>query len=178
LKKDIKKSLGEEGEARIKADLRDAMIDKLLENNEFEVPSVWVEKQVYSMMLDARQRMAQNGMPDDKASEISYNLHDGFKDPATRIVKASFIFNEIAKKESIEVTGKDVEDRLNILAQKYGQDYESVKKAYEANNMEDHLKDELLEQKAMDLVEEKANVTLVKKGSKKDSKKEKGKGEK
>jgi len=174
LKKDIKKSLEEEGEARIKADLRNAMIDKILENNEFEVPSVWVEKQVYSMMLDARQRMVQNGMPDDKASEISYNLHDGFKDPAARIVKASFIFNEIAKKESIEVTEKDVEDRLNVLAQKYAQDYESVKKAYEANNMEDHLKDELLEQKAMAFIEERANIILAKK----DRKKKKGKGEK
>ncbi|MBW2596433.1 MAG: trigger factor, partial [Deltaproteobacteria bacterium] len=60
LKKDIKKSLEEEGEARIKTDLRNAMIDKLLENNEFEVPSAWVERQVYTMMLDARQRMARD----------------------------------------------------------------------------------------------------------------------
>ncbi|MBW2596432.1 MAG: hypothetical protein JRC93_10750 [Deltaproteobacteria bacterium] len=75
------------------------------------------------------------------------------------MVKASFIFNEIAKKESIEVTEKDVEDRLNVLTQKYAQDYESVKKAYEANNMEDRLKEELLEQKAMDFIEEKANIT-------------------
>ena len=170
LKNDVTKSLEEEGEARIKTDLRNAMIDKLLENNEFEVPSAWVEKQVYSMMLDARQRMAQNGMPDDKASEISYNLHDGFKDSAARIAKASFILNEIAKKESIEVTEKDVEDRLNILAQKYAQEYESVKKAYEANNMENHLKDELLEQKAMAFIEERANITFVKK--------DRGKGEK
>ena len=170
LKNDIIKSLEEEGEARIKTDLRNGMIDKLLENNEFEVPSAWVERQVYTMMLDARQRMVQNGMPDDKASEISYNLHEGFKDSAARIVKASFIFNEIAKKESIEVTEKDVEDRLNILAQRYAQDYESVKKAYEANNMEDRLKDELLEQKAMDFIEEKANITFVKKDREKGEK--------
>ncbi|MBW2650681.1 MAG: trigger factor, partial [Deltaproteobacteria bacterium] len=170
LKKDIKKSLEEEGEARIKTDLRNAMIDKLLENNEFEVPSAWVERQVYTMMLDARQRMTQNGMPDDKASEISYNLHEGFKDPATRIVKASFIFNEIAKKESIEVTEKDIEDKLNVLAQRYAQDYESVKKAYGTNNMEDRLKEELLEQKAMDFIEEKANITFVKKDREKGEK--------
>lgn len=172
LKKDVKKSLEEEGEARIKADLRNAMIDKLLENNEFEVPSSWVEEQVYTMMLNARQQMMQNGMPDDKASEISYNLRDGFNDQATRIVKASFMFHEIAKKESIEVTEKDVEDKLNALALRYGQDYESVKRVYEANNAEDRLKDELLEQKAVDFVEERASITLVKKGRKK--KKEKG----
>lgn len=170
LTKDIKKSLEEEGEARIKTDLRNAIIDKLLENNEFEVPSAWVERQVYTMMLDARQRMVQNGMPDDKASEISYNLHDGFKDPAARIVKASFILQEIAKKETIEVTEKDIEERLNILAQRYAQDYDSIKKAYEVNNMEDRLKDELLDKKVMDFIAEKAHITFVKK--------DKGKGEK
>jgi len=172
LKKDVKKSLEEEGEARIKADLRNAMIDKLLEDNEFEVPSSWVEEQVYTMMLNARQQMVQNGMPDDKASEISYNLRDGFNDQATRIVKASFMFHEIAKKESIEVTEKDVEDKLNALALRYGQDYESVKRVYEANNAENRLKDELLEQKAVDFVEERASITFVKKARKK--KKEKG----
>jgi len=168
LKEDVRKSLEEEGEARIKADFREAMIDKLLENNEFEVPSVWVEQQVYSMMLNARQRMVQNGMPDDKASEISYNLHDGFKDPATRIAKASFIFCEIAKKESIEVTEKDVEDRLNVLARKiHAGITRLVKKAYEANNMSDKFKDELLEQKAMAFIQEKANITFVKKDTEK-----------
>jgi len=172
LKKDVKKSLEEEGEAKIKTDLRNAMVDKLLENNEFEVPSSWVEEQVYSMMLGARQQMVQNGMPDDKASELSYSLRDGFNDQATRIVKASFLFHEIAKKESIEVTDKDVEDRMNALALRYAQDYESIKRVYEANKAEDRLKDELLEQKAADFVEEKANITIAKKSRKK--KKEKG----
>ena len=174
LEKDVKKSLEEEGEVKIKADLRNAMIDKLLENNKFEVPPSWVEDQVYTMMLNARQQMVQNGMPDEKASEISYNLRDGFNDQAARIVKASFIFNEIANKESIKVTDKNIEDRLNALALRYAQDYESVKKAYEANKAEDRLRNELLEQKAVDFVEERANITLVKK----DRKKKKGKGEK
>jgi len=168
LKEDVKKSLGEEGEARIRAELRGTIVDKLLEKNEFEVPSSWVERQVYTMMLDARQRMVQNGMPDDKAAEISYNLHDRFKDQATRMVKASFILSEIAKKESIEVGEEEIEEKLRELAQRYAQDYESVKKAYENNEMSDRLKDDLLEQKALDFIEEKATITVAKKAKKKE----------
>jgi len=179
LKKDVKKSLEEEGEAKIKSDLRNAMIDKLLENNEFEVPPSWMEDQAYTMMLNARQQMVQNGMPDEQASELSYNLRDGFNDQATRTVKASFILHEIAEKESIEVTEEDIENKLNALALRYAQDYESVKRAYEANKAEDRLKNELLEQKAADFVEERAKITLVKNQKReKNSKKEKGKGEK
>lgn len=170
LKADIKKSLEEEGDARIKTDIRNSIIDKVLENNEFEIPSAWVERQVYTMMLDARQRMMQNGMPNDKASEISYNLHDGFKDQAEKLVKASFVLQEIAKKESIEVTEEDVDERLNFLGQRYGQDHDSVKKFYETNNMIDRLKDELLDQKVIDFIEGKATVTATKKDAKKGEK--------
>ena len=173
LKKDVKKSLEEEGEARIKAELRDSMIEKLLEKNEFEVPSSWVEDQVYNMMLSARQRMVQNGIPDTEAAELSYNLRDGFNDQAARNVKASFMFHEIAKKESIEVTQEDIDERLNLLARTYGQDYESIKRIYQENKAEDRLRNELLEQKAVDFVEEKATITLAKKSRKKKTEKEK-----
>ncbi|MDO9514937.1 MAG: trigger factor [Syntrophales bacterium] len=168
LREDVKKSLGEEGEARIKGELRNRIIDKLLEKNEFEVPSAWVERQVYTMMLDARQRMVQNGMPDDKAAEISYNLHGRFNDQAVKMVKASFILSEIAKKESIEVGEEEIEEKLRGLAQRYAQDYESVKKAYEGNEMKDRLRDELLEQKALDFIEGRATITALKKGKKKE----------
>ncbi len=173
LKKDVKRSLEEEGETRIKAELRNAMVDGLLEKNEFEVPSSWVEDQVYNMMLSARQRMVQNGIPDTEAAELSYNLRDGFNDQAARDVKASFMFHEIAKKESIEVTEKDIDDRLNSLAQRYGQDYESIKRVYEENKAEDRLRNELFEQKAVDFVEENATITVVKKSGKKKTEKEK-----
>ena len=167
LKDDAKKSLEEEGEARIKGELRKTIVDKLLETNEFEVPSAWVDHQIYTMMLDARQRMVQNGMPDDKAAEISYNLHDRFKDQAMRMVKASFILGEIAKKESIEATDEEVEEKLKELAQRYGQDYESIKKAGEDDGMRDRLRDELLEQKTLDFIEGKAMITTAKKSRKK-----------
>lgn len=168
LRDDVKRSLEEEEEARIKAELRDMIVDRLLENNEFEVPSAWVERQIYNMMLDARQRMVQNGMPDDKAAELSYNLRDRFKDQATKMVKASFILDKIAEKESIEVKEEEIEEKLRELTRRYGQQYETVREASKNNGIRDRLRDELLEQKALDLIEEKATITTSKGGTKKE----------
>lgn len=166
LKDDVKKSLQEEGEARIKTQLRNAIVDKLLEKNEFEVPLAWVERQIYNMMLDARQRMVQNGMPDDRATELTYGMHDRFKDQAARMVKASFILGRIADKESIEISEEEVEEKLKEIAERYGQDYETVKGVYEEQGMKDRLRDDLLEQKILDFIEEKAKITAVKKEKK------------
>ena len=166
LKNDVKKSLEEEGESRIKEQLRNKIIDTLLEKNEFEVPPSWVERQTYAMMLDARQRMVQNGMPDDQAAEISYNMHDRFLEQATRMVKTSFILGKIAEKESIEVSEDDVDEKLKEIAQRYAQEYESVKKFYEGDGMKERLKDQLLETKIIDFIQEKADITVVKKAKK------------
>lgn len=168
LRESVRKSLEEEENGRIKTELQSAIVDKLLEKNEFEVPSSWVEEQLYNMMLSARQRMVRNGMPDEEAAKLSYSLREKFNDQAVKIAKASFMFHEIAKKESLKVDEQDVDNRMKALALRYGQDYDSIKRIYEENNAQERLRDELIEQKAADFVEERAVITLVKKDRKKE----------
>ena len=163
LKKDIQKNLTEENEARIKSDLRKNLVTKLLEKNEFEVPSIFVNRQVYYMMMDAQQRMTNNGMDPQKAAQISSNLHEKFEIDATRMVKTSLLLAKIAEKESIIVGEKDIEERLQELTTKYSQDYDSMREAYESNNLIDRLKDEILEEKTLNYLEEKADLKVVKK---------------
>ena len=82
------------------------------------------------------------------------------------MVKASFILGRIADKESIEISEEEVEEKLKEIAERYGQDYETVKGVYEEQGMKDRLRDDLLEQKILDFIEEKAKITAVKKEKK------------
>lgn len=167
LKKDIRESLVKENETRINTDLKNMIIDRLLENNEFEIPSVFVNRQIDYMALGARQRMINDGMNPEKAAEISSNLHDRFKSEAEKIVKTSLLIHKIAEKESITVDEKDIEVKLRELARKLAQDYESLKASYETNNLKEHLKNEILEQKTLDFLEEKSDIRNVKKSNNK-----------
>ncbi len=161
LKENIKKTLEEENKDSINAELRRLIIDKLLEKNEFEVPSSLVERQIFSMMIDAQRRMTLGGMDPEKAAEVSSNLHDKFKNEAEKIVKTTFLINSIAEKESITVDEKDVEERLKDFAGKYAQDYESLKKSYEEGDRIEHLKMGILEEKTLDFIEGKAKITCI-----------------
>ena len=161
LKKDIHKSLEEENETRIASDLRKNLVTSLLEKNEFEVPSTFVNRQIYYMMMDVQQRMVNNGMAPEKAAQISSNLHDKFESDATRMVKTSLLLAKIAEKESIVVDAGDVEKRLQELTKKYSQNYDTLKEAYESNNLIDRLKDEILEEKTLNFLEEKADLKIV-----------------
>jgi len=163
LKKDIKKSIEEEKKASVKSDVTKKIVDALLEKNDFEVPSVWVERQIYIMTLDAQQRMIRNGMAPDKVVEISANLHDRFQDQATVMVKSTLLLNKIAEKESITVEENEIEESLKEIATQTARDVETVKETYEKNNLIEGLKNEILEKKTLEFIEDKATIKTTKK---------------
>jgi trigger factor len=161
IRADIRKSLEEEKSAGIRSELTKAIIDKLIEHNPIEAPEILVERQIYSMMMEAQRRMAMNGMDPKQAMDLSARMHDRFKDDAEKSVKASLILAGIAERESITVEDKDVDEKLEKIAGRYGEDKESVKKLYEKDDMIEELKAEIKEEKTLDFVEGKARIKSV-----------------
>lgn len=169
LKDGVRKSLEEEYAARTKSELRNRLVSRLIEHNEIDVPPSFVERQIYYMMMDAERRMIGNGMPREEAAQISSNLHERFRDDAERMVRTSLILEKIAEKESISVSDEDVNERIRETARQYGQTYETIRAAYEKNNVIERLRDEILEQKTLDFLEEQATIKVVTKTTDKET---------
>ena len=158
LKADLRKSLEEEKSARAKAALRKAINDRLLELNAFEVPEAFVERQILSMMIETQRRMVMNGMDPDNAAKVAANLHDQFRDEATRLVRAGILLQKISEKEAIAVDEREIDDRIREMAARYGRDFETMKASYEKDNLTDRLRDQILEEKTLDFIESRANI--------------------
>jgi len=166
LRDDVWLSLEEEAKARAKSDLRKIIADKLLESNEFDVPDAFVERQINLMLLNMQRRMVSNGMDPKQSAEMVSGLKESARPEAVRQVKLSFLLEAIANKESLAVSDEEMENNLKDIAARYGQDYEKVKKSYQESNMLEELRAELLEQKTLDFLEDKAKITQVKKSDK------------
>jgi trigger factor len=160
---DIRKAVEEEKKAAAQSAVMKALVDKLLETNKLDVPETIVERQIYSMMLDAQRRMTANGMEPRKAAEIAARMRDRFKGDAERIVKTSLVLESIAEKESIRVEEADLEARMRDMASRFGQPYEDVKKAHDKEDMRESLAMDVREQKTLDFIEGKAKINIVKK---------------
>jgi trigger factor len=160
LKADLRKSLEEENAARVKSNLQKAIQDKLLEQNPFEVPEAFVERQIFSMMVEYQRRMVMNGMDADSAAKVAANLHDQFRDEATRIVRSGLLLNKIAEKETLSVDDGEIDDRIREAASRYGRDFESMKASYEKDNLIERLRDQILEEKTLDFIESRANIRV------------------
>jgi trigger factor len=163
IRADIRKGLETEMEARIKASVVKNIVDRLLEHNPMDVPEAFVERQIYSLMLDAQRRMAMNGLDPKKATEIAARMHDKFKGEAERMVKTSLLLESIADKESIQVEEADLNEKMKNLAARFGQNIEDVKKLYDKEDMVEALRTEIREEKTLDFIEGKAKIKIVKK---------------
>ncbi len=168
LKEDIRKSLEEEQKHRINSEFNRKLIDKLLESNPIEVPATMVERQVYYLMMTAQRRMAYDGIEPKKAAELTVRMKDSFKPDAERQVKASLILEAIAKKESMGVDEEEVNKRLAEMAARNAQDIDSVREYYEKNDLMESLRAEIIEQKTLDFIEQRAKITDVAKKSEKE----------
>lgn len=163
LKKDMKKTLEEENIARANSAFKSLIIEKLLENNQFEVPQVFVNRQVSYMIADTQRRMAMRGMKRDETPERYKELYDHYKDEASKIVRTTLLLRNIGEKESISVSDQEIEEKIRELAQLRGQNYDSLKESLESGNMLEDIRNEILNTKVFDFIEDKAKVEIVNK---------------
>ncbi len=163
LREELKKELTIELENKSNADLRERMIDRLIQNNELEVPSMLLEHQLEQMVIEAAHRWTQNGIPKERAKDMAENMRDHMKPDAEKVVKAGMILKAIAAKENITVTTEEIDEKIRNLAGYYAQDFEKIKKRFEDANMIDGMENELLTRKVMDFLESKATINIVKK---------------
>ena len=115
------------------------------------------------MMADTHKRMTSAGMDEKNAMELSFKMHDKFKDDAAKTVKSFIILKKIAEKESFLVEEAEIDKHIEDLAAKHGKDYQLLKDAYEKEERKDSIKAGLIEKKVFDFIEQHANIKPVEK---------------
>lgn len=161
LKDDVRKNLEEEKKRKIAVAFERQISDRLLEKNAFEVPESFVERQIYYMMSDTQRRMVSGGMDPKKAAEFSFKLHDQFREEAAKIVKTVLLLKRIAGKEGLTAGDNEVENRIREIAAQRAQDYETLKKSLDKDDLIDNIRSEILNRKTYEFLEAKAKVTTV-----------------
>jgi trigger factor len=160
LKTDVRKTLEEKFQRLAETNLQNSITEALIKENDFEVPPSLLERQIYYMMADTQKRMTSAGMDEKNAMELSFKMHDKFKDDA---VKSFLLLKKIAAKESLIVEENDIEKYIQELVVQYGRDYESLKTMYDNEERKDGLKMELMQKKVFDFIEKNANIKVVEK---------------
>ncbi len=137
------------------------LLDKLLKMVEFPLPESMVENQTRSLLADMRTRFERQGKSLASTGKTEEQLRAEVKPEAEAITRAQVLLMCIGKKEGLEVTEHEVNMHLFKMCQNSGEDFKSVREAYERSGMMFVLRDRMLADKAMDVIYTKATVTEV-----------------
>ncbi|MDY6862905.1 MAG: trigger factor [Thermodesulfobacteriota bacterium] len=158
LKNHIKNIITEQKKSKTEIKLRNDIIEKLIENNPFEVSPSLVETQVQLMINEAEQNFKQQGLSFTQAGIDPMELKKKYLPEAERRVRGALILESIAEKENIDVEDGEIEKRIEKIASQTGQSLDYLKAFYTKKENLDNLTGQLREEKILDFLVSKANV--------------------
>jgi trigger factor len=159
LKVKLKEEIEREKALMLDRQLKDQMIDKLLEANSFDIPESMVEEQAKALVSDTKMRLATQGIALKNLNIPEEKLQEDYRETARKQVRTYLILERIAAQEGITVTDEEAEERLRSISEKTHQKFDVVKRYYEKNELMPGLKTGILTDKTLDFLLEKATLS-------------------
>src|SRR4030043_270643 len=112
LKAKLKGEIEKEKELALERQLKDRVLDQLLEANPFEVPESLVEGQAKALVSDTRVRLAAQGVVLKNLGVSEDKLQEDYKTMAQKQVRTFLILEKIAGQEGIEIGRASCRERV------------------------------------------------------------------
>ena len=162
LRDDIRTRLGALKEAEGRAVVRDAVLRKLVDSIEVELPEKLVDEETEHRVETAKARIErQGGTLEDALAQQGWDelrFRSDARGHATRALKADLVLEAVARGENLEVTKEDLDLELKALAQASGRDVKEIRKIVERSGQVTTLAGDIIRSKALDHLVEAADV--------------------
>ena len=159
MRENIKKQLTARKEEDDRIGMKNQMLEKLLKDNKIPVPGSMARRQYELLNRHFEEQMMSRGVPKGAVAEKQKELEKQLREEAADKVRVFFILTEIARIENIKLKEEDVTARFEDIAKRANKDAEAVRQYYETNNLTDGLLVQLQEDKTLDWLLGKAEVS-------------------
>lgn len=159
LRKKIEDQIREADAEEAERDARRRLVEELLERNAFEPAPSMVSREVSAQVEQTKRQLAQQGMRLSALGMNENQLAQRIRPQALFNVKAFLLLDAIGKSESIEVPDEEFEAELEKMAEESGQNLQRMRATMEKNGQLLVLKAQMREEKILDFLMEKAEVT-------------------
>ena len=149
---DLGKKIEEKRASQAEMDFKSQVMEQVIGNMECEVPDGMIEVEIDRMLEQQAMQLQQYGISMEQYQQMmgvnEAMVRDSARPDALKSIQLRLALAAIAKAEGIEVSDEELEAEFNKLAEQYQIEIEKVKAAIAAED----LKNDLLMQKAQDLV--------------------------
>ena len=156
---DIRRKLEEQAAERDRNAFTNAVIEKVMENAEVDIPEAMINRQIDSMVRDFEYRLRAQGMKlEDFMKYTGQNdeqLRAGYREQAEKSVRAHLVLSAVEKAEQIEATEEEIDAEIAKLAPQSGKTPEELKATFSESDRE-YFKGDAIREKAIRLLTDAA----------------------
>ncbi|NVM20893.1 MAG: trigger factor [Desulfobacterales bacterium] len=162
LKEGIRKELERKYEAQSKGQLREDIIDMLIEQGGFELPEGLILQELSAIVRDAEAAMAYRGISLEDSGQSAESLSEKYRPVAEKRVRQYLLFQKVIEQEGIALSDEVLDQTYEELAEATNQPVEAIKKIHE-NNKEAYemFREKALEREAVKWIMENSNIERV-----------------
>ena len=157
IRNNIKTNLDKQAEQKVENDL----MDQVIANMKADIPDAMVDSRIDELVQDFEYRISQQGLKlADYLKYMGMNIEQfraQFKEQADKQVKMRLAMEAIVAKEGITASDEEFEEEVKRIADAYKMEADKVKSIVDAAAV----KADLVINKAIDFVKEKANVVTA-----------------
>ena len=149
-KADIRKKLAEEKEKDAQRAKEDAVINKIIETSEMDIPDAMVDAQIDQMADDFGRRMQSQGLSLEQYFQFTgltmEKLRDELKPQALKRIQTRLVLEKIAEVEEIQPTEEQVDEEIKKMAEMYNMEADKLKEMIGEYEMTQMKKDMAVQQ--------------------------------
>ena len=154
-KADLEKTIRERKEKDAKRAKEDAVVEKIIENAQMEIPQAMIDSQARQMADEFAQRLQMQGMQMDQYLRYTGLDADKFvettKPQALKRIQTRLVLEAVVKAENIQVPDEELEKEFEEMAKAYQLETDKLKELIGEKEKE-QMKMDLAVSKAVDLV--------------------------
>ncbi|MDM7272951.1 trigger factor [Sulfurihydrogenibium azorense] len=160
-KNKIKENLQKQVDEIKKQETQQKILDKIASEYDFPVPNSLLELELQNLAQRYAQQLQAYGINPNR--EMLEAAREGLTKTAINNIRVMFVLTKIAEKEGLTVSEDELNKEIERLAKRYNTEAEDLKQYLTERNMIEGIKSDILRQKALDILVQKANIKEVEK---------------
>ncbi len=154
-KENVKKELTEKKESEAKTAKENAVIDKVIENAQMDIPEAMIDTQCRQMMDDFGRRMQSQGLSMEQYFQFTGQSMDkmmeDMKPQALKRIQTRLVLEKVVEAEKIEASEDEINEEIGKMAEMYKMEADKVRELLGEQGLK-QMKEDLAVQKAVTLL--------------------------
>lgn len=160
-KNKIKEELQKQIENIKKQEAQQKILDKLASQYDFPVPNSLLEMELQNLAQRYAQQLQAYGINPNR--EMLEAAREGLTKTAINNIRVMFTLTKIAEKEGLTISEEELDREIERLAKSYNMTPIEFKDYLKERNLLEGIRSDILRQKALDIITQKANIKEVEK---------------